>query len=60
MVEIRKKSYETNVIEAIVYYDGIFWLSEKDVKEGLHYKNFREITRKYYSNHRKHTYELVE
>ena len=35
-------------------------LTEKHIEEGLHHKNFQEITRKYHSDHRKHRFELVE
>ena len=60
MVDISKKTYKRNGIETKVYNDGIFWFSEKYIEEGLDHKDFREITTKYNSNHRKHRYELVE
>ena len=36
------------------------WLNEKHIEEELDYKNLREITTKYHSNHEKHRYELVD
>ena len=57
MVDISRKMYERNGIETIADNDGILWLNEKHI-EGLDYKNLREITIKYHSNHRKHRYEL--
>ena len=36
------------------------WLNEKHIKEELYYKNVREFTIKYHSDHRKHKYELDE
>ena len=54
MVETSRKRYERNDIEIIVDNDGILWSNEKNIEEGLDYKNLREITAKYSSNHRKH------
>ena len=51
--------YEKNGIETIVDNDEIFWLNEKHVEEGLDRKNLRDITVIYYSDHRKHIYELI-
>ena len=59
MVDISRKTYETNGIERIVDSDGILRLNEKHI-EGLDHQILREITTKYNSNHRKHKYELVE
>ena len=36
------------------------WLNGKHINEELHHKNLREVTTKYYSDHRKHEYELVD
>ena len=47
-------------MESIVDNDGILWLHEKHIAEGLDHKKLQEITTKYNSNHRKHGYELVE
>ena len=58
MVDISRKTYERNGIETIVNNDGILWLNEKHVEEELNNKKFREITTKYYSDHRKHRQEL--
>ena len=66
MVDISRKTYELTGIETIVDNDGILvllmilWLKEKHIEEGLHNKNFREITIKYHSDHRKQRYQLVE
>ena len=57
MVDIIRKTYERNGIETIIHNDGITWLNENHVEEGLELKNFPEILIKYYSNHR---YELVD
>ena len=35
------------------------WINKKNTEEGLDYKNFQEITTKYYSDYRRHRYELV-
>ena len=42
------------------YNDGILWLNKKHIEEGLDYKNVREITIKYYSDHRKHNYDPLK
>ena len=60
MIDITRKTYKRNGIEPIVGNDGILLLNEKHIEVGLDYKNLREITTKYNSNHGKHRYELVE
>ena len=60
MVDISRKTYERNGIKTIADNDGILWLNEKHIEEGLDHKNLQEITIKYHSDHRKHRYELVE
>ena len=60
MVNISRKTYERNGRETVVDNDGIFWVNEKDIEEGLDHKNLREITINYHPSHRKHRYELVE
>ena len=59
MVNINKKTYENNNIEAIV--DGIvkLWLNEKHTDEKLGHKNLPLITKKYDQVYKKHRYELV-
>ena len=52
--------YERNGIETIADNDGIMWLNEKHLEEGLDHKKFLEITTKYHSDYTKHRYELVE
>ena len=59
MVDISTKTYERNGIETIVDNDGILWLKEKHIEEGLDHKYLWEITIKYHSNHKKDRYELV-
>ena len=39
MVNISRKTYERNDIDAIVNNDAIFWLNEKHIEEGLDHKN---------------------
>ena len=60
MVNISRERYERNDIETIVDNDGILWLNEEHILDGLDHKNLREITIKYHSDHRKHRCELVE
>ena len=60
MADINGKTYEINGIETIIGNDGILWLNEKHIEEGLNHNNLREITIKYHSDHRKHRCELVE
>ena len=57
MVDISRKTYERNGIETIADNDGILWLNEKHIEEGLRHENNKI---KYHSNHRKHKYELVD
>ena len=60
MVDISRKMYEKNGVDAIVDNDGILCLNEKHTEERLDHKYFQEITEKYHSDHRKHRYELVD
>ena len=39
MVNISREKYERNGIETIVDNDGILWLNEKHIEEGLDHKN---------------------
>ena len=39
MVDMSRKTYERNGIETIIDNDGIFWLNEKHIEEGLDHKN---------------------
>ena len=54
MVDISRETYEGNGIETIVDNDGLLWLNEKHIEEGLDYKNLWEIKTKYHSDQRKH------
>ena len=60
MVDISRRTFERNGIAKIVDNDGILWLNEKHLEEGLDYKRFQEITIKYHSDHRSYRYELVK
>ena len=40
MVDISRKTYEKIGIGTIVDNDGILWLNEKHIEEGLYHKNF--------------------
>ena len=60
MVDISRKKYERNGIEARVYNDGIFWLNEKRIEEGLDHKKIAKSCNKNHSNYRKHRHGLVE
>ena len=42
MVDISKKTYEKNAVETIWDSDGILWLNEKHIKEGLDHKKRSE------------------
>ena len=56
MFDVSRKTYERNDIEKIVDNDGILRLNEKYIEQGLDHKKLREITTKYYSDHRNHRY----
>ena len=49
MVDISKNTHERNGVYTIVDNDGILWLNEKHVEEGLDHKNVREISIKRHS-----------
>ena len=59
MVNIDKKTYENNNIEAIVDDIGKLWLNEKHIEEKLGHKNLPAITNKYDQVYKKHRHELV-
>ena len=60
MVYISREAYEQNVAETIVDSDGILWLNEKHMEQGLDHKNIRATAVKYPSGHRKNRYELLD
>ena len=60
MVDISKKTYESNDIEVIVDGIGTLWLNEKHIEEKLGHKNLPVITNKYDQVYKKHRYELVD
>ena len=47
MIDKSRKTYERNSIETIADNDGILWLNEKLIEQGLNHENVREITAKY-------------
>ena len=53
-----EKHKKRNSIETKRDKDRILWLNEKHIEERLDHKNLREITTKYYLEHRKHIHEL--
>ena len=59
MVNISRKTNERNDIVTMVDNDGILWLNEKHIEEGLNHENLQDITRKYHSDDRKHRYDLL-
>ena len=44
MVDINREMYGRNGVETIVDNDGILWLNEKHIEEGLDHKDLRGIT----------------
>ena len=60
MVDISRKTYERNGLETIVDSNGVLWLNEEHIGEGLDHKKLQEIITNYHSDKRKHRYELVE
>ena len=59
IVNISKKTYENNGIEAIVDNIGALWLNEKHIEEKLGHKNLPTITNKYDQTYKKHRHEFV-
>ena len=60
MADISRETYERNGIQTIADNDGILYLNDKHIEEGLDHKNAHEIASKYHLDHRKHRYELVD
>ena len=60
MVDISRKTYKRKGVEAKVDMDGVLWLNEKYIEEGLNNKNLQVITVKYPSGYRKCRYKLVD
>ena len=48
-----------NGVEVMVV-NGIKWVNENHIKEGLDHANLPVLTRKYHSNYIKHRYELLD
>ena len=59
LVNIDKKIYENNDIEAIVDGIGTLQLNEKHIEEKLGHKYLPAITNKYDQVHKKYRHELV-
>ena len=59
MVNIDKKTYKNNNIEAIVDDIDKLWLNEKHIEEKLGHKNLSAITNKYDQVYKKNRHELV-
>ena len=60
MVDISRKTYGRNGVETTVDSNGVLWLNENQMEEGLDHKSLRVTTVKYPSGYRKHRYELVD
>ena len=60
MVNISRKTFQRKGKEKIVDNDGILWLNEKHLEEGLDHKKFQETTIKSHSDHRNYRYEQVK
>ena len=58
MVDIRKKTYESNGKEVIVDGIGTLWLNEMPIEEKLDHKNLQVITNKYDPVYKNRRYEL--
>ena len=55
IVDISRKTYETNGIETMVDNAGILWLNEKHLEVGLDHKQLKGIEQlNNHSDHRKH------
>ena len=48
MVDKSKKTFKRNAVETIINNDGILWLNEKHIEEGLDQAYLWEITISYY------------
>ena len=60
MIDISRKTYGRNGVETTVDSNGVLWLNENQMEEGLDHKSLRVTTVKYPSGYRKHRYELVD
>ena len=60
MVDLSRRTYKRNDIEKIVDNDGILWLNEKHIEEGVDNENLRKVTVNYHSDHRKHRGKLTD
>lgn len=60
MVNKIRKAYENHGVESIVDSDGILWLNQKYIKEGLGQQHLRMTTVKHLSDHRQHGYEVLD
>ena len=60
MLDISRKTYERNGIKTVLDSDGLLLLNEKHIEEVLDHEYLPVITVKYFSDHRKHIYELAD
>ena len=60
MIDITKKTLESNDIEVIVDRVNALWLNEKNIDEKLGHKNLPVVTNKYNKIYKKSRYELVD
>ena len=58
MVDVSRETYERNGVRNNS--DGILWLIEKHIEEGLDHRDLQMTTGKYLLDHRKHRYELAD
>ena len=60
MVNITKKTYESNGIEVITDKFGELWLKERHVQQQLELKNLPALTNKYNEEYKICRYELID
>ena len=60
IINITKKTLESNGIEVIVDIVNTFWLNKKNIEEKLGHKNKPVVTNKYDKIYKKHRYELID
>ena len=53
IVYISSEKFEENGVETVVDNDGIFWLNENHIEQGLDHKNLLIATVEYLSHHKK-------
>ena len=53
MLDISREWYKRNGVETIVDSNGILWLNERYIEDGLAHKNLWMTVEKYLSDHRR-------